>query len=283
MNILLFLIFLLIFIVEDWDDPEELCYGSVAGLQDINTEKEYPRRRIATYIINLLSIGFSGIMIENTRHIPNFSMAKILGYTKEYLGNKLPSDFLIILIIEGLSVDIAMCDEGETILDFGNYFIKFLKNEGFKDYEILQIKFWFKGCLAYDEFLENYTPSCYAERDEDLLFDVKRWTISLEYSDDINMGHDDYNIYIRSKNKQEHKNILINDMFLHPRFNYSIRFIFTSYSIDSVNGVPDGKSEKSFCSSESCLQYIIDLPYRRAFNPHSTGYDCGDRNNWIIC
>ena len=46
-----------------------------------------------------------------------------------------------------------MCDEGETILDFGNYFINFLKNEGFKDDEILQIKFWFKGCLAYDDYI----------------------------------------------------------------------------------------------------------------------------------
>ena len=71
-------------------------------------------------------------------------------------------------------------------------------------------------------------------------------------------------------------------MFLHPRFNYSIRFIFTSYSIDSFNGVPDGKSEKSFCSSGSCLQYTMDLPYKRAFNPHSKGYDCGDEHNWII-
>ena len=133
-----------------------------------------------------------------------------------------------------------------------------------------------------DDFIYGYAPTCYEEKDEDLYFDVKRWTISLEYSDDINMGHNDYNIYIRTKNKQEHKKILINDMFLHPRFNYSIRFIFTSYSINSVNGVPDGKSEKSFCSSESCYQYTTDLPYRRAFNPLSTGYDCGDEDNWII-
>ena len=26
----------------------------------------------------------------------------------------------------------------------------------------------------------------------------------------------------------------------------------------------------------------MDLPYKRAFNPHSTGYDCGDEDNWII-
>ena len=67
------------------------------------------------------------------------------------------------------------------------------------------------------------------------------------------MAHDDYNIYIRSKNKQKHKNILINDMFLLLMFNYSIRFILISYQIYSVNGVPDGKSEKSYCSSGSCL------------------------------
>ena len=136
--------------------------------------------------------------------------------------------------------------------------------------------------MAYDDYIGSYEPSCGEEKDEDLLFDVKRWTISLEYSDDINSENEDYNIYIKSKNKLEHKNIIINNMFLHPRFNYSIRFIFTSYSIDNVNGVPDGKSEKSFCSSGSCLQYTMDLPYKRAFNPHSTGYDCGDEDNWII-
>ena len=91
--------------IDDWWDPEELFYGSLVGLQDINTEKEYPRKRIAGYIINLLSIGISGIMIANSRHIPNFSLAKILGYTKEYLGNELPPDFLVILILENLDVE----------------------------------------------------------------------------------------------------------------------------------------------------------------------------------
>ena len=71
-------------------------------------------------------------------------------------------------------------------------------------------------------------------------------------------------------------------MFLHPRFNHSIKFVFTSYSIGSVNGIPDGKTEKSFCSSEFCLQYKTDLPFKRTFNPYSKGYDCGDKKNWII-
>ena len=28
--------------------------------------------------------------------------------------------------------------------------------------------------------------------------------------------------------------------------------------------------------------YTVDLPFKRAFNPHSRGYDCGNADNWII-
>ena len=268
--------------ISNWDDPDELVYGTLAGLQDLNTEKEYVRKRIATYIVDLLSLGVSGIAIANGRHITNISWAKILSYVKEYLGNKLPDDFMAIIVIEGLKIGIAICNENEGILDFGKQFTNLLKAENFKDSEILQIKLWFKGCLAYEDYLENYSPACDAEKDDELLINVERWTISLEYSDDINMGHDDYNIYIKTKNKEEHKNILINNMLLHPSFNHTIKFIFTSYSIDSVKGIPDGKSEKSFCSTEDCRTSTTDLPFKRAFNPHSTGYDCGDSDNWVF-
>ena len=40
--------------IADWDDPEELCYGALAGLEDINTEKEYPKRRIATKVLKIM-------------------------------------------------------------------------------------------------------------------------------------------------------------------------------------------------------------------------------------
>ena len=270
--------------IDDWEVPTELCYGSLAGLQDINTEKDYPQRRIATYIVDLISLGISGVILENGRHIPNSSWTKILRYTKEYLDNKLPPDFFAIIILENVEMGTVLCEETEVIIDFGTYFTGLLKNEGFTDNEILQIKLWFKGNLAYEDYLVDYDASCGYENEDDLLFDVKRWTISLEYADDINMSSDCYNIYIRDKNVQEHKNILINDMFLHPRFNYAIRFVFTSYSVvNGLNGVPDGKSEKAFCNSDDCIEKTEDFPYRRAFNPNSTGYDCGDgEDNWIV-
>ena len=268
--------------ISKWDDPFELCFGALAALQDVNTEKEYPQRRIATYIVDLLSIGISGVTIANGRHIPNYSWARIFKYVKEYLGNRLPIDFFAIIMLENADPEMIICD-GEGTLDFGVTFTNLLKDEGFKDSEILQIKFWFKGCLASEDELGKYEPSCDEETDEALLFDVRRWTVSLEYSDDINKGETGYNIYIKHKNIEEHKKILINDMFLHPRFNYSIRFVFTSYSVEGeLTGIPDGKSEKSFCSSESCRLYTEDIPFKRAFNPHSRGYDCGNEDNWII-
>ena len=269
--------------IAEWDDPIQLCYGALAGLQDLNTEKEYVQKRIATYIVDLISLGVSGVVIANGRHIPNFAWVKIFTQVKNYLGNKLPLDFMAIINLENADMDFILCEQNEDILDFGPYFSNLLKKEGFKDTEIQQIKFWFKGNLAYEENLGKYDASCDIENEDELLVDVSRWTVGLEYSDDINMGHDDYNIYIKHKNVKQHKDILINNLFLKPRFNWAIRFVFTSFSIDSVNGIPDGKSEKSFCESDSCRLYTVDLPFKRAFNPYSKGYDCGDgENNWIF-
>ena len=71
--------------IVDWDDPIQLCNGYLVGLVDVNTEKEYPRQRIADFFTELISIGFSGISIPNVRHIPSFSMAQIL---KKFKANK---------------------------------------------------------------------------------------------------------------------------------------------------------------------------------------------------
>jgi len=268
--------------INDWNDPFQLCYGNLAGLQDINTEKAYPQKRIATFIVDLLSIGISGVSIANGRHLPNYSWAKIFRLVKEYLGGKLPPDFMAIINIENAQIDTILCNE-EGILDFGTVFAQILKNEGFKDSEILQIKLWFKGVLTENEmkYLQEYDVSCGFENEDELLFNVQRWAVSLEYSDDINMGDTGYNIYIKDKDVAHHKSILINNLFLHPRYNYAIRFVFSSFSIKDINGIPDGKSEKSFCATTACLQNTVDLPFKRAFNPHSRGYDCGNgEGNW---
>ena len=263
--------------IEDWDDPVELVYGYMVGLQDLNTEKEYVQKRIATFFVDMISMGISGIEIANGRHIQTSSFAKIFSYTKEFLGGNFPEDIFFIIIIENIDMEIVFCT-GEGLLDFGVSFTKQLKEERFTDSDINQIKFWFKGNLAYSKFIKKYLPLC----DDEPQVNPERWTVSLEYSDDINKGHTDYNIYIKSKNKTEHKQILIEDLFLHPKYDYSIRFVFSSFSVGDKAGIPDGKSEKSYCSTEACIEQTVDVPFKRAFNPHSVGYDCGEgEENWL--
>ena len=70
--------------IDNWNDPDELTFGYMVGLQDLNTEKERVQRRIATYFVDMISMGISGIEIANGRHIQVKSWAKIFGYTKEY-------------------------------------------------------------------------------------------------------------------------------------------------------------------------------------------------------
>jgi len=92
------------------------------------------------------------------------------------------------------------------------YFSYNLKDEGFLKDEIDKIKFWFKGCLSEERYLEQYEPLC----DDELAIDIKRLTISLEYSDDINKAHDDYNIYIKDKDITEHNNKLLEGYYEKP-------------------------------------------------------------------
>ena len=264
-------------LINDWDDPISLSNGYLSGLVDVNTEKEYPRQRIADFLTELISIGFSGIVITNARHIASFSMAQILKKFKDNLGNKFPDDLLIILLIENVKIDLVLCDL-DSIINYGTNFDKYLQKERFKKEEIYQIKFWFKGCLAEEDYIMNYEPLC----DYMIDIDVDRWVISLEYSDDINMGHSEYNIYIKDKNIEIHRNIIIERMFKNPKYDWPIRFIFTSFSLyQGMNGIPDGKSSRAFCLTDSCKENTIDIPYRKAYNPLSTGYDCGNESNWI--
>ncbi len=76
------------------------------------------------------------------------------------------------------------------MLSKGVSFTKQLKEERFTDSDINQIKFWFKGNLAYSKFIKKYLPLC----DDEPQVNPERWTVSLEYSDDINKGHTDYNL-----------------------------------------------------------------------------------------
>lgn len=56
-------------VLNSWSDPFQLNNGWLVGLADLDTESEYVRDRIAAYMTDLLSIGFSGFRMDAAKHI----------------------------------------------------------------------------------------------------------------------------------------------------------------------------------------------------------------------
>lgn len=85
--------------------------GWLVGLADLNTESDYVRERIAAYMTDLLSIGFSGFRMDAAKHIQPKSLSAILAKFKKNLGGgDLPEDFITWLeVIIGGEKDLLMC------------------------------------------------------------------------------------------------------------------------------------------------------------------------------
>jgi len=84
--------------LNSWNDPFQLNYGWLVGLSDLDTESDYVRERIAAYLTDLISIGFSGFRIDAAKHIMPESLSQILAKVKKNLGGgDLPADFMTYL------------------------------------------------------------------------------------------------------------------------------------------------------------------------------------------
>lgn len=101
--------------LNSWTDPFQLNYGWLTGLSDLDTESDYVRERIATYLVDLLSVGFSGFRVDAAKHIKPESLAAIFKEFKDLLGGgDLPSDFITYLeVIIGGEKDLLMCSDND--------------------------------------------------------------------------------------------------------------------------------------------------------------------------
>ena len=259
--------------IEDWFDIDQLVNGWLAGMADVNLEKDYVQQRIADYFTELQSLGMSGISIANGKQMLPESIAKIFKKVKENFGGEFPKDFLGVIQIQyGNQKDITMCDD-ESKLSYGVPFKEKLEELGFSEEEITHIKIW------NTDFLNGDSPYC--EDDEEWKVDPTRVVISTEYTDDINLAND-YNIYVRDKNIEIHRDYIV-DMFAIDENDFKIRNVFSMFSLyKNSNGFPDGKSDCSVCQTDVCKNGCTkSFPYRKAYNPLSVGYDTGDESNWI--
>merc|ERR1712178_655805 len=126
-------------------DPLDLNAGWLTGLTDLNTERDNVQERIAAYLTDMISIGFSGFRLDAAKHIKPDDLVGILSKFRRNVGGVLPGDFFTWLeILLGGEADLLMCNAGSGY-NFGSYFTGKLRKAGFSESEINQVKTWNSG------------------------------------------------------------------------------------------------------------------------------------------
>ena len=249
-----------------YTDYNLLNFGWIDNLPDLNTEKEYVQQRIADFLTDLLSIGISGFSINNSKHISPLNFAYIFKRLRDNLGStEFPQDFIAYLeIIVGNEKNIVLCPGSDNTYSFGENFVQLLKGQGLTDNDIYKIKIWTED---YPDKLPDCSTDNYA-------IDMKRHVISLENHNDISTDSTSSYSYQSIKNIDTHRNNYIT-MIRNSDNEWKIKLVFSAYSIiNSGTGFPDGKSD---CGN-ACYKSV---PYVKAYEPLSTGYDTKEEANWI--
>lgn len=263
-------------VLSSWSDPEALNYGWLTGLTDLNTESDYVRQRIADYITDLLSIGVSGVRIDAAKHISPDNLSAIFKRLKDNLGGgELPDDFTAYLeVLFGGEKDLLFCQDGDY--NYGKSFENKMKAAGLSDADVNKIKIW--GSDYPKEF-----PICGY-----WAISAARTAIGLDCHDDQNPGSssrdmgDKGSVYIKEKDANKHRNFEI-ELFTRQDEGWKIKLVLSSYSFmnNGGNGFPDGGSDCSACTGTQCKENCNkSVPYQKAYDPSSTGYDCGGNGGW---
>lgn len=262
-------------VLSSWSDPEALNYGWLTGLTDLNTEKEYVRQRIADYLTDLISMGVSGIRIDAAKHISPENLSEIfLRFKKNLGGGELPDDFTAYLeVLFGGEKDLLFCQD--NYYNYGASFENKMKSVGLSEQDVYKIKIW--GSDYPKEF-----PICGY-----WAISAQRTSIGLDCHDDQNPGSssrdmgDKGSVYIKEKDAEKHRNFEV-EMFTREG-DWKIKLVLSSYSFMNNGGAgfPDGKSDCSNCTGTQCKENCNkSVPYQQAYDPSSTGYDCGSHGNW---
>ncbi|EAY23285.1 Alpha amylase, catalytic domain containing protein [Trichomonas vaginalis G3] len=261
-----------------WSDPNILNSGWLTGLSDLDTSKDYVRQRIADFMIDLISIGFSGYRIDAAKHIRPEDLAAIFGKVKQRLGGRLPDDFISWLeVLTGGESYLLVQGDGDY--SFTGGLTKYLKKNGLSDDEILKIKIWWSG---YPTEPWNDAGS----------IDIRRKVIENDDHDQQNDGsssrdmHDSGCVLIKGCAPQNHRNYELM-LFNNPpgannnKNDYPIRLILSSYYRNSngAMGIPDGMStcDKCTVTCGGCR----DRPYIKAYNPSAQSYPGGTGYTYV--
>jgi alpha-amylase len=253
-----------------WTDPLQLNAGWLSGLTDVNTEKENVQERIADYMTDLISIGFSGFRMDAAKHIKPDDIVAILTKVRRNLGGSMPADFITWLeILLGGESDLLMCNPNSGY-NYGIYLENALYAAGWSAADVLKVKIWNSGYPKEPQLgYCTISPTRNVVQNDD--HDQQN-----PGSSSRDMG-DQGCVLIKGCAVNDHKNFEIK-LFSNPNGassndnDYPIRLVLSSYywTGDSA-GVPDGLSDCSRCTIN--CNGCRSVSQVSAYEANSCGYD----------
>ncbi|KAL0240977.1 hypothetical protein GEMRC1_006213 [Eukaryota sp. GEM-RC1] len=256
--------------LNSWTDPFILNSGWLSGLVDLNTEREYVQQRIADFIVEGLSLGFSGIRVDAAKHISPSSLANIFGRVARGMGGKLPSDFIAWLeVLFGGELDMLLCND-DSGYNYGRRFAKQLSEVGLSPDDVKKIKIW-----------DSAYPTQPAG---DCVYDMLDRMVAQNDDHDQQMPgsssrdmHDRGCVLVKDCEESVHR-AFETRLFMNPygvtdnNNQYPIRLVLSSfYWYKDSFGIPDGFSDCSLCT-ETC-EGCKSVPKIPAYSDYSSGYD----------
>jgi len=256
--------------LNSWNDPLQLNAGWLSGLTDLNTEKPNVQNRIAAYLTDLISLGFSGFRIDAAKHIQPDDLVAILTKLRNNLGGAMPADWVTYLeVLLGGEADMLMCN-GNSGYNYGIYLENALLAAGWSQVDVNKVKIWNSGYPKEPE--KGYctiSPARNAIQNDDA--DQQN-----PGSSSRDMG-DQGCVLVKGCPETDHRNFE-KKLFENPNGardnanDYPIRLVLSSYYWQgSSAGVPDALSDCSLCTKgcDGCKT----TTYSAAYDPTSCGYD----------
>lgn len=256
--------------LNSWNDPLQLNAGWLSGLVDINTEKENVQDRIAAYLTDLVSIGFSGFRVDAAKHIQPDDLVAIFTKLRNNLGGHMPEDWVTWLeVLLGGEGDMLMCNVNSGY-NYGGYLESALYTAGWDKTDVDKVKIWNSG---YPKEPNYGYCSISAQRNAVQNDDADQQTSGSTSRD---MGSEGC-VLVEGCTEDSHRGYEVK-LFDNPNGasdnnnDYPIRLVLSSYYWQgSSSGVPDGYSECTKCTSQcsSCRE----TSYSAAYDANSCGYD----------
>lgn len=257
-------------VLNNWTDGQTITKGWLLGLTDLNTEKQYVQDRIATYLADLLSIGFSGFRVDAAKHIGPASMAAILGRLRVKMGGTMPTDFITWLeVLVGGEASLLACSGGEWswYTNFDNQ----LTINGFSALDLAKVKIWSSD-------YPKEMPIC-----RKWILPASRFAIQNDDHDQQSPGSssrdmgDTGSVFIKDKDIVKHRGFEVL-LFNRTDADWNIKLVLSSYMFmnSGSSGFPDGLSDCSLYTGTQPVSHCLGVPKDKAYVANACGYSTAE-------